>query len=270
LTVAKGTKLNNFTKKDKNRRVQKPKDEWVYVEVEPIVSEELWDECNRILDSQAKHPTRPAKKAVHLFAGVTYCGCGGKMYVPSNSPKYTCLQCRNKIGTDDLEEVFHEQIKSFFFSPEEVANYLKSADDVIKEKEELLSALTEEEDKIRQEMSKVYKLYIEDRISSKIFGEMNKPLEERLKQVEDQVPEIQAGIDFLKIQYLSSDQMLHEARDLYTRWPNLSTDEKRAIVEQITEKITVTDDEVTITLAYLPTSSELMANEQRNNLEVAL
>jgi site-specific DNA recombinase len=166
---------------------------------------------------------------VHLFAGVTYCGCGGKMYVPSNSPKYTCLTCRNKIATGDLEEVFHEQLRAFFFSPEEITGYLKQADGVIKEKETLLQALAEEERKIRQEMSKVYKLYVDDEITSKGFGECYRPLEERLKQVEDQIPEVQAGVDFLKIQYLSSDQVLHEARDLYTRWPSLSTEEKRGI-----------------------------------------
>jgi hypothetical protein len=80
----------------------------------------------------------------------------------------------------------------------------------------------------------------------------------------DQIPELQAKIDFLKIQHLSSDQILHEARDLYTRWPDLSTEEKRAIGEHITENITITGDEVTITLAYLPTHSEMIANEQQN------
>lgn len=270
--VAKGNKRNNHTKgpDEKGRKSAKPQDQWVYTSVEPIVSEEMWEECNRILDSQEKKRTKPAKKAVHLFAGVTYCGCGGKMYVPSNSPKYTCLKCRNKIATGDLEEVFHEQIKAFFFSPEEISNYLKQADGVIKEKEELLQALDDEERKLRQEMDRLYKLYLDEQITPTGFGERYKPLEERLAQMQNQVPELQAGIDFLKIQYLSSDQVLHEARDLYTRWPNLSTEEKRAIVEQITEQIIITDNEVSITLAYLPTSSELMANGQQNHLLVVL
>ena len=87
--------------------------------------------------------------------------------------------------------------------------------------------------------------------------------------MQDRIPEAQAEIDFLKIQYLSSDQVLHEARDLYTRWPSLSTEEKRSIVEHITEQITITDDEVTITLAYLPSSSELVTTEQQNHPVVA-
>lgn len=270
--VAKGVKRNNYTQgPGKNGGAsRKPEEEWVYTQVEPIVSEDLWAQCNAILDSQHKQKTKPARKAVHLFAGVTYCGCGGKMYVPSNSPKYTCLKCRNKIPTDDLEQVFHEQLKAFFFSPTEIASYLKQADDVIAEKTALLDSIAEEERKVKTEMDKLYKLYMEEMISPAGFGERNKPLEERLAQVQDRIPEAQAEIDFLKIQYLSSDQVLHEARDLYTRWPNLSSEEKRSIVEHITEQITITDDEVTITLAYLPSSSELMTTEQQNHLLVVL
>lgn len=265
--VARGNKRNNYTKgSDKTgNRTYKPEEEWVYTEVEPIVSEEVWNQCNAILDSQHKEKTKPARKAVHIFAGVTYCGCGGKMYVPSNSPKYTCLKCRNKIPTDDLEEVFHEQLRAFFFSPIEIGNYLKQADSVIAEKTQLLNSLADEERKVSTEMDKLYKLYMDGMISSTGFGERNRPLEERLAQIQDRIPEAQAEVDFLKIQYLSSDQVLHEARDLYTRWPSLATEEKRSIVEHITERITITDDEVTITLAYLPTSSELMTTEQRNH-----
>lgn len=263
--VAKGTKRGNYSKyRDNHSEI--PEGAIYYSDVEPIISEELWNQCNAILETQMKGRKKPAKKAVHLFAGVTYCGCGGKMYVPSNMNKYTCVKCRNKIGIDDLEEVFHQQLKAFYFSPDEIANYLKQADKVIAEKEDLLKAVTDEEDKIRQEMAKVYKLYVSDEISPKGFGDCYRPLEERLSQVGERIPELQAEIDFLKIQHLSSDQMFHDARDLYTRWPDLSKEEKRGIIEHITEQIVVTDDEVTITLAYLPAHSELIANEQQNLL----
>lgn len=263
--TAKGIHRANYTKSlGENRKwILKPKEEWVLTKVEPIVSEELWDQCNAILEEQERKNKRPARKAVHLFTGYVFCACGNKMYVPSNSPKYTCYRCRNKIRTDALEEVFQEQLKSFFFSPSEIESYLNKADEVIKEKENLLKATREEKHKVQREMDKVYRAYIDDKITMESFGRQYTPLEKRLKQVEEEIPEIQAEIDFLKIQYLSSDQILHEAKDLYSRWPELTSEEKRKVVENITERIIVGKEDVTINLCYLPSSSEMVASSQR-------
>jgi len=268
--TAKGIHRANYTRSlgEGKKWVLKPKEEWVETEVEAIVSEELWNQCNAILDEQERKNKRPARKVVHLFSGVAYCQCGSKMYVPSNSPKYICYKCRNKIGEADLEEVFHQQLKSFFFSPTEVSDYLQKADKVIKEKEELLRALGEEERKVRQEMDKTYRLYLDDEITSQGFGTRYKPMEQRLKQIGDQIPELQGEIDFLKIQYVSKDEILSEAKDLYSRWQQLESQEKRKIVESITEKIIIGTEDVTINLCYLPspppTISKVMASEQRN------
>ncbi len=226
-TTAKGLRCANYSKSlgENQKWVYKPREEWIYTKVEPIVSEELWTQSNAILEQQANSHKRPTKKAVHLFTGIAHCHCGGKMYVPSNSPKYICYKCRNKISVPDLEEVFHEQLKAFFLSPTEITSYLSQADQVIKDKNELLNALVDEERRIKQDMDMVYKLYLDRAISSSGFGERYKPLEERQQQIEDQIPELQAEMDFLKIQHLSSDQILQEAKDLYTRWPQLSHEE---------------------------------------------
>jgi site-specific DNA recombinase len=268
--TAKGIHRANYTRSlgENKKWVLKPKEEWVETRVEPVVSDELWNQCNAILDEQERKNKRPARKVVHLFSGIAFCHCGSKMYVPSNSPKYICPKCRNKIGVGDLEEVFHHQLKDFFFSPSEISSYLNRADQTIKEKEELLRALVEEGKKTRLEMDRVYRAYIDEELTTQGFGSRYKPLEARLNQIEGQIPELQAEIDFLKVQYLSSDQILNEAKDLYSRWPGLTFEERRKIVENITEKVVVGKEDVTINLCYLPsplpTSPEGMASSQRN------
>ncbi len=82
----------------------------------------------------------------------------------------------------------------------------------------MISELEEEEKKIKQEIDKTFELYYSDKLTKDGFGEKYSPLEERLKQLKDQIPELQGEIDFLKIQYLSSDEVLSEAQDLYSRW----------------------------------------------------
>jgi site-specific DNA recombinase len=264
--TAKGLHRANYTKSLGNNKkwVLKPESDWVHTPVDPIVSEELWNQCNQILEEQRNKKKPPPRRSVHLFTGLIFCHCGNKMYVPSNSPKYTCYKCRNKINVRDLEEIFHHQLKSFFFSPEDISHYLEQADHVIKEKTVLLQTLTEEENKLRREMDKIYQLYIDDQISKEEFGRRHRPLEERGKQIEDQVPELQAEVDFLKVQYMSSDQILHEARDLYSRWPELDEQEKRKIIEGITEQVIVGKEDITINLCYIPTSSELVASGRHN------
>lgn len=78
--------------------------------IEQIVDQELWDRCQDILSEQKAKGG--AKRSVrHLFAGLLYCQCGQKMYVPTSSKKYVCADCRAKVTKSDLEIVFVERSK---------------------------------------------------------------------------------------------------------------------------------------------------------------
>lgn len=254
--VAKGLRRANYTRTTDSKKAWKlkPESEWVHYEVPAIVSEDLWAECNALLDRR-KGSRSVAKKAVHLFAGVAYCACGQKMYCPSNTPKYVCHKCRNKIPIIDLDGVFHEQLKSFFFSPDEIATQLKRGDEALGEKERLLGVLEAERQKIAAEIDKTYALYQADKIDADGFGDRYKPLRDRQLQLDDQLPALQAEIDLMKIGHLSRDEIIAEARDLYSRWPELPYEEKRHIVESIVEKIVIGDGDVEINLLYLPATN---------------
>ncbi|PKO18698.1 recombinase family protein [candidate division BRC1 bacterium HGW-BRC1-1] len=264
--LAKGLRRANYTRSLGNKKhwVTKPESDWVHSEVEPIISEALWEQCNHLLDERRAKGKRLGRRPVQLFAGLTRCACGQKMYVPSNSPKYICQKCRNKIAVVDLENVFYDQLQDFFQSPVDVAEYLKTGDETVREKEELLRVLEQEHGRISKEMDIVYRTYIDGQMTGEGFGKRYRPLEDRVKQLDDEIPRLQAEIDFLRIHYLSSDQVLHEAQDLWKEWPRLDQDEKRKIVENITEAIVIGNGEITIDLSYLPSASEVMAKRQHN------
>jgi len=256
--TAKGQRRANYTRQPAGEKAWtlKPESDWVWSPVEPIISEDLWARCNAILDERMLKRRRPGRKSNHLFAGLTYCGCGAKMYVPSNTPKYVCDRCRTKIPTADLEAVFQEQLRGFICSPEEVARYLASADQAIMDKEELARTLAKEAEKIRSDMDRITRAYVDDEISKDGYGRQYRPLETRLKQIEDELPRLQGEVDFLKIQHLSRDQAILDTRDLAQRWPELPPDAQRQIVENVTERITVAEDQVTIDLLYLVWEAE--------------
>lgn len=265
--IAKGVRRANYTRSLGHGKqwVPKPEKDWVLTPVEPIISEEVWTRVNAVLDERREKLKRPAKRAVHLFSGKVTCICGQKMYVGSDSPKYVCKACRNKIPTGDLEAVFQEQLKGFFFSPEEVARYLTQADGAFQEKAEALARLESDRAKVQAEMTNLYRLYQADQISADGFGREYRPLEERLGQIEEELPRRQGEIDFIRIQNLDRDEVISEARDLYSRWPDLAFEERRQVIESIVDGIVIGKDEVEIHLLYLPTAAEIAGNGQRNH-----
>lgn len=264
-TTAKGLRRANYTRStgDKKHWELKDESEWVHSEVEPIISEELWDQANAILAGNKKG-RRPAKKAVHLFSGVLFCKCGSKMYVPTSSPKYVCWTCRNKIEADALEDVFREQLHEFAFQPEDLIEAKARADDTVREKMELLAVLEDEEKKVTKGMDRIRELFLGEKISKDGFAREYGPLEERLGQVQDQIPDLQGEIDFFKIQLLSQDEILSESQDLASRWSDLDRDEKRQIIENVTERIEVGDTDVEIELCRLPFLRKTAVEGQRD------
>ena len=141
-STAKGIHKANYTRTSDRAKnwTLKPESDWVFTPVDAIVPEALWERCNAILDAQRIRLKRQTRKAVHLFAGYTYCHCGEKMYVWSNSPKYVCPTCRNKIPVGDLEAVYREQLRGFLLSPHQLAAHYEAADEAIAERERLIGA----------------------------------------------------------------------------------------------------------------------------------
>ena len=252
-TTPKGERIANFTKGAK--RTLKPESEWVRLQCPAIVSSDIWNECNRILNEQKQKRKRVRPAPVHLLAGYVFCDCGKKMYTHHANEVYRCSACKKRsISAQDLDEIYHSQLKSFLLTEVDVAEYLKQNDSFIREKESLLQLLTNESGKLRKEMNELVQMRVQREMTPENFAMHYKPKEDRLTQIDNQMPELQAEVDFLKIQYLSSDMVLREAKDLYDRWLTLTFEEKRTIVEIITDRITIGENDIAFSLAYLPAS----------------
>jgi site-specific DNA recombinase len=251
--TAKGLHRANYTRTNDRTKswALKPESEWVFTPVEAIVCEDLWGRCNAILDANAER-RRPARRSVYLFAGFAHCHCGGKMYVWTNSPKYVCTTCRNKIPVVDLEAVYRDQLRHFLLSPDELDLHRQAGDVEIAEIEKLVAATQTELRKLESEDERLYQLYLADSLTKEDFGRRHKPLSERRAQLEDELPRLQARLDVLKIGTLSQAEAIEEARDLSARWDDLPLEDKRQIVEAITDRIIVGRDDVEIRLLHIP------------------
>ncbi len=262
-SAAKGIYFTNTMRKTGGWSYEtKPEDQWGRIEVTPVISEDVWHQASQILEEQGKKPARLGKVPVKIFGGLTVCHCGYKMYVPSRSRKYTCEKCKNKILAEDLEAIFYEKLKAYFVAPERIAARLASARQGLEEKEARLTVHQREIQKVREEMTRTHRLYLDGQIPLESFGGYHKPLEAQLLQLQNELPKLEAEVTHLKIRDLSADEVLKEARELYANWPSLPVERKQSVVQSLVEKIVVGTDEIEINLSYLPSSEELTKSQQ--------
>jgi site-specific DNA recombinase len=244
------------------RTEPKPESEWGKVACEAIVPETLWSQVNQIIEEQLKSWKKPGKPPVHLFSGLAHCSCGSKMYVAANNPKYFCRKCRNKIPIVDLENIVRQELKMFFGQPERIAGHLQEADRNLTQKSASLETHRHEIQKVKEAMHQTHQLYLNKQISGDGFRDLYSPAEERMKQLQAELPKLEAEVDFLKVNKLSADDVLHEAGSLYENWPSLPNGDKRKIVESLIEKIQIGNGEIDITFSHVPSSEELCKNQQ--------
>jgi site-specific DNA recombinase len=204
-----------------------------------------------------KRERRPTKKPAHIFSGFVACHCGAKMYVPMRTPKYTCQKCRNSIGCQDLEEIFTEEVKGYLVKPDNIKSYLNRAGNALNEKQALHIQRQKEAEKLKLDTERMLRLYLDGNIGAEDFKKFNEPLSDQRSQLDEEIVRLLAEVDVLKIDNLSSEQLVTEALYLDTRWPEMSLGEKRRVAESMVRSIIVGDGEIEFNLVQLPSYQEI-------------
>jgi site-specific DNA recombinase len=239
-TASLGVYYNNKVKRiGPWKTVPKPESEWGEVKCPRIVSDAIWTESNRILEEQSKRYKRPGRLPAQTFSKLVWCGCGGKMYARTDSPKYLCRQCNNKYAIVDLENIFHGKVRQYFANPTSLAKHIAAATKRLGELETGLENHRVAITKTRTEMTQVMDLYKDGKIPKNRFEEFFKPVETRLTQLEEELPKMEADVDLLKVNRLSQEDILAEAASLADRWPSLPLDDRRKVAEAICDKIVI-------------------------------
>ncbi|MEE1946389.1 recombinase family protein [Pedobacter sp. KR3-3] len=267
-TTAKGVRLANYTKStgDKKQWVVKPQEEWVQIPCPAIVDEQLWQECNSILDEQKQKRTKIGRKSEYLLGGLVKCACGKSMYVFSTARKFTCKACKNSIDEAVMNDIYQEHLHQYLnnINPK---IFIEEVDAEIREQEKLLSSTIRKRAQLRKKMDDLVNLRLSGELDKEHLSELYKPIEIQVKQLDESIPELQAEIDYKRIQLNSSDYVLTKAKALYTEWADMQFPEKRAIAETVTEYITVGSDTINIALAYLPGSLQTSQRNFRDSLK---
>ena len=164
---------------------------------------------------------------------------------------------------DDIEFIFQEELEQFFTSREAINRHLASAKSQIADKRALCEANQRKLADIRQEQDRVYELYLEKQITSDGFGKRYGPLEKSEALISEEITSLNEELGNLESNTISTEEVVAEAHNLKASWPKLAPEHKRRIIESITEKITIGEDTIDISLSCLPSSEEL-TKKQRN------
>lgn len=243
--LAKGQRPTNATVSlgMKKHRKLTPSSERYFSKVQPIVSEDLWNQANTILWAKRK-ATQVAGRSRSLD-GVTFCACGQQMSIISKSPVYFCRKCRNKIDIADLDTAVQEYLRKLV-SRTGIPQTLSSMEVIIKAREDDLRALQQETAGMSEKMDQVYQAYTDYKISEQDFRQAYRPLEVRLRQLEEETLRVLGHLDSLGNQCRPRDEFLAEARNLSEGWHTLGQDDKRSSIQRLVKRITVDRDRVRI------------------------
>lgn len=263
-TVAKGIRRVNFSEASasRGRWVLKPEHEWEYIQVPPIVSEEVFDKVNAIIMDNRSGRQPATNNREHLFTGLVKCSCGGRMGHVTTLKKYVCQDCRKKIPGTDLETIFKEQLKGLVFNEELLRKKLDSAKSRVDDIQEHVDSLQNEYGKVEAEIKDLLRLHREGQIPTQGFNKLYQPLYDRSLEIETAIPELEGKRDVLLIDAESTDQVIADAQDLYSRFDDFEHKSKRDIITAITRSIIVGIDEIEIELNYLtpPGKEELLGS----------
>lgn len=265
--IAKGIRKSRFTKTIGTGKIElrDPK-EWFLHDAPAIVSEELWQEVNDIINKYESSKTQPMNRKLNLFTGFIFCECGGKMYVPTSNPKYTCKKCKRKIPKDDIEDIFKSQLKQFLVSEKDIERYFESSQKEVKNKEKELEVVQKNIEQLNLKITKLFELHEQGQIETSRFNEFYREPNEQLKQLEQTIPTLKNEIKILKDHSKSSEFILQEAQSLYDNWDNLEDNEKRKVIETITKDIIIGEQEVNINLyALTPPKKKLPSSKLTAN-----
>jgi len=257
-TTAKGLRIANHTKSlgEGKQWVTKSEDDWIIIPCPAIIDERLWEKCNSILDKQAANRKRNGRKSQYLLAGFVNCKCGTSMYVYSSAKKFTCKKCKNNFPVKDMDDVYQEVLKGYLndLTPQ---MYIEELQKQLAEKKALLTTSFKKRNQLRKRMDDLIPLRLNGDLDSDHFATIYQPLVSQVKQLDVSIPELEQEIMHKTKEIKSSDYVVNEAKDLYKKWTIMEFSKKRAIVEAITEKITIGTDVINVSVSHLSLSSPL-------------
>ncbi len=252
--IGKGMRVTNYTTARTGKRELKPESEWVIQNVPALITEEEWNNVQAILKANSNPMTRPRNQKLKLFTGYLVCHCGGKMYAPSNNPKYTCNNCKHKIPMDDIEHIFRDQLQEFVLSDNILEKIIDNGEGEIAQKTNLKSSMLKEISELETKINSLIELHGKGQLPTEAFAKHHDEPYNRMQELEAHLLILEDEINTLELNKTNVKKIVIEAQDIYSNWDSMEKENKRTIIESIVDVITIFPDTIEITIKRLTPS----------------
>ena len=240
-----GTYQRNYTKSLGNKKSWelKPKEEWIAMEVEPILTQETWDTVQHILASRPQmYSEGVPREGKYMFSGILRCECGKKLYVTPYQgmriPRYVCTTCKNKISEDVLLEHFLPKLHEIVVNPADLQSEVDT-DILLAQKSDELKLLKSEKTKNQNRIDALFELFTDKLVTKEVFSERHVPLEERKAQITAEIERLELDLVRLRQNEVGRQHVVAQAQSLASEWLELAEEDRRRIVRVLLNRVDV-------------------------------
>ncbi len=258
-------KLNKYKEeKDKVKRKEKPREEWIPISIPQIINEDTWNKAQGIMED-GKRKWRSYSKVDYLLSALCRCGkCGSTIHgnlVSSRGKQrryYVCTaqspgiagkeKCKlGFINAEQLEEAVWNKVQSWLKNPDELEHEIKNGiPNELEEKENRYAELTKEIDSLTKEKERVATMYQKGLIDQLSTEKRLKEINIRDNTLKQMRQALNNEISAFKVNNEDIAAIKNIAGKVMGMLDDLEFEDKYNIVRTLVHGITVTGETVVI------------------------
>ena len=247
-------KTNSYKRVVKNSRRERPKEEWLPVEVEPIISKDLFLKVQRQLQKNKKYNPRNSKNK-YLLTGLVRCSCGKARSGDPGGKKATYYRCTDRLSRQErechlrginsviLDDLVWNNIVKLLIDPVLLSTYAQkwatSKDDYAKEKTEI----TEQINNLNQKRARFIEAYGDGVLDQVSFKRKTEEIALKKCKLEDRLQEIKYQESYKP--NIDPNNLSNSVVKLLLE-NGLTFEDRRAIVRELVVNVIANPEEVTI------------------------
>ena len=267
-------------------KVTVPKDEWIYIEVPALVSEELFEVVQAQLEENRQRARQYQRGASYLLQGLLVCAncryayCSKPVTVKAANGKkrhyvyYRCSGmdayrfgkeriCNNpQVRADILEEVVWNEVTALLAEPHRIEEEYQRRLSSQKNKDKDMAAIQVQSSKVKKGITRLIDGYTDGLIEKQEFKPRINNLRQRLTELESQAQQLQNELNAQTELRLVITRLEELAKKVKDGLSNVDWSTKRELIRTLVKRVEIGKEEVKVVFRITPDPFELNPNRE--------